>query len=132
VSHRIPKATYEKALLKLQAELVTLQEWTKVEGKRIVVVFEGRDAAGKGSTIKRFTQYLNPRLAQIVALPTPTEREKGQWYFQKYVVICQRGVKSDFLTVPGTTAPVSKKSWVTARRMSTDSFYIKLQYLSEC
>lgn len=85
MSHRIPKATYEKALLKLQAELVTLQEWTKVEGKRIVVVFEGRDAAGKGSTIKRFTQYLNPRLAQIVALPTPTEREKGQWYFQKYV-----------------------------------------------
>lgn len=85
MSNRIPKATYEKALLKLQAELVTLQEWTKVEGKRIVVVFEGRDAAGKGSTIKRFTQYLNPRLAQIVALPTPSEREKGQWYFQKYV-----------------------------------------------
>jgi polyphosphate kinase 2 len=85
VSNRIPKATYEKALLKLQAELVTLQEWTKVEGKRIVVIFEGRDAAGKGSTIKRFTQYLNPRLAQIVALPTPSEREKGEWYFQKYV-----------------------------------------------
>ena len=85
MSNRIPKATYEKALLKLQAELVTLQEWTKVEGKRIVVIFEGRDAAGKGSTIKRFTQYLNPRLAQIVALPTPSEREKGQWYFQKYV-----------------------------------------------
>jgi len=85
VSNRIPKATYEKALLILQAELVTLQEWTKVEGKRIVVIFEGRDAAGKGSTIKRFTQYLNPRLAQIVALPTPSEREKGQWYFQKYV-----------------------------------------------
>jgi polyphosphate kinase 2 (PPK2 family) len=79
VSNRIPKATYEKALLELQAELVTLQEWTKVEGKRIVVIFEGRDAAGKGSTIKRFTQYLNPRLAQIVALPTPSEREKGQW-----------------------------------------------------
>ena len=85
MSNRIPKATYEKALLKLQAELVTLQEWTKVEGKRIVVIFEGRDAAGKGSTIKRFTQYLNPRLAQIVALPTPSEREKGEWYFQKYV-----------------------------------------------
>jgi len=85
VSNRIPKSTYEKALLKLQADLVTLQEWTKVEGKRIVVIFEGRDAAGKGSTIKRFTQYLNPRLAQIVALPTPSEREKGEWYFQKYV-----------------------------------------------
>jgi polyphosphate kinase 2 len=85
VSDKIPKAPYEKALLKLQAELVTLQEWTKVEGKRIVVIFEGRDAAGKGSTIKRFTQYLNPRLAQIVALPTPSEREMGEWYFQKYV-----------------------------------------------
>jgi polyphosphate kinase 2 len=85
VSNKIPKAPYEKTLLKLQAELVTLQEWTKVEGKRIVVIFEGRDAAGKGSTIKRFTQYLNPRLAQIVALPTPSEREMGEWYFQKYV-----------------------------------------------
>ena len=85
MSNKIPKAPYEKALLKLQAELVTLQEWTKVEGKRIVVIFEGRDAAGKGSTIKRFTQYLNPRLAQIVALPTPSEREMGEWYFQKYV-----------------------------------------------
>ncbi len=85
MSNRIPKAPYEKALLKLQAELVTLQEWTKVEGKRIVVIFEGRDAAGKGSAIKRFTQYLNPRLAQIVALPVPSEREKGEWYFQKYV-----------------------------------------------
>lgn len=85
MSDKIPKASYEKTLLKLQAELVTLQEWTKVEGKRIVVIFEGRDAAGKGSTIKRFTQYLNPRLAQIVALPTPSEREMGEWYFQKYV-----------------------------------------------
>jgi polyphosphate kinase 2 len=85
VSNRIPKTPYEKTLLKLQAELVNLQEWTKVEGKRIVVIFEGRDAAGKGSTIKRFTQYLNPRLAQIVALPAPSEREMGEWYFQKYV-----------------------------------------------
>lgn len=85
VSEKFPKSVYEKTLLKLQAELVTLQEWTKVEGKRIVVIFEGRDAAGKGSTIKRFTQYLNPRLAQIVALPAPTEREVGEWYFQRYV-----------------------------------------------
>ena len=82
VSEKFPKSVYEKHLLRLQAELVTLQEWTKVEGKRIVVIFEGRDAAGKGSTIKRFTQYLNPRLAQIVALPAPTEREVGEWYFQ--------------------------------------------------
>ncbi len=85
MSEKFPKSIYEKNLLRLQAELVTLQEWTKVEGKRIVVIFEGRDAAGKGSTIKRFTQYLNPRLAQIVALPAPTEREVGEWYFQRYV-----------------------------------------------
>ena len=85
MSKRFPKSIYEKELLKLQAEMVTLQEWTKVEGKRIVVLFEGRDAAGKGSTIKRFNEYLNPRLAQIVALPAPTEREVGEWYFQKYV-----------------------------------------------
>lgn len=85
VSEKFPKSVYEKTLLKLQAELVNLQEWTKVEGKRIVVIFEGRDAAGKGSTIKRFTQYLNPRLAQIVALPAPTEREVSEWYFQRYV-----------------------------------------------
>ncbi len=63
MSEKFPKSIYEKNLLRLQAELVTLQEWTKVEGKRIVVIFEGRDAAGKGSTIKRFTQYLNPRLS---------------------------------------------------------------------
>ena len=62
-----------------------VQEWVKAEGQRIVIVFEGRDAAGKGGTIKRITQYLNPRVARIVALPSPTDRERGQWYFQRYV-----------------------------------------------
>ena len=79
------KKVYEKELLSLQAELVVMQEWVRAEGKRIVVVFEGRDAAGKGSTIKRVTQYLNPRVARIAALPMPTERERTQWYFQRYV-----------------------------------------------
>jgi polyphosphate kinase 2 len=82
---RIPRAVYEKELSRLQAELVTMQEWVRTEGARVVVVFEGRDAAGKGSTIKRVTQYLNPRVARIVALPSPTERERHQWYFQRYV-----------------------------------------------
>jgi polyphosphate kinase len=81
----VKKKVYEKELLRLQAELVILQEWVRVQGKRVVVVFEGRDAAGKGSTVKRVTQYLNPRVARIVALPVPTEREKTQWYFQRYV-----------------------------------------------
>lgn len=82
---RLPKKIYEKELFRLQAELVTLQEWVRREGARVVVVFEGRDAAGKGSTIKRVTQYLNPRIARIAALPAPTERQRGQWYFQRYV-----------------------------------------------
>jgi len=81
----VKKSVYEKELLRLQAELVVLQEWMRAEGKRIVVVFEGRDAAGKGSTIKRVTQYLNPRVARIAALPMPTDRERTQWYFQRYV-----------------------------------------------
>ncbi len=82
---RLRKRGYEKELYRLQAELVKLQEWMRTSGARVVVVFEGRDAAGKGSTIKRVTQYLNPRLARIAALPTPTERERTQWYFQRYV-----------------------------------------------
>jgi polyphosphate kinase 2 len=84
-SARLPKKLYERELFRLQAELVKVQEWVRVEGKRLVVVFEGRDAAGKGSTIKRVTQYLNPRIARIVALPAPTERERTQWYFQRYI-----------------------------------------------
>jgi polyphosphate kinase 2 len=82
---RIPKKVYEDELYRLQAELVKLQEWVRLKGLRVVVIFEGRDAAGKGSAIKRVTEYLNPRVAQIVALPTPTERQRTQWYFQRYV-----------------------------------------------
>jgi polyphosphate kinase len=82
---KLPREFYEKTLLQLQGELVTMQEWVKSTGARVVVVFEGRDAAGKGSTIKRVTEYLNPRMARIVALPTPTERQRTQWYFQRYV-----------------------------------------------
>ena len=82
---RIPKVFYEETLYALQAELVKMQEWVRTSGARLVVVFEGRDAAGKGSAIKRVTEYLNPRVARIVALPTPTERQRTQWYFQRYV-----------------------------------------------
>jgi polyphosphate kinase 2 len=82
---RLPRRAYERELLRLQVELVKLQEWVRAEGTRLVVVFEGRDAAGKGSTIKRVTERLNPRVARIVALPAPTERERTQWYFQRYV-----------------------------------------------
>ncbi|MDP6449178.1 MAG: polyphosphate kinase 2 [Lentisphaeria bacterium] len=76
---------YEAELRRLQIELVKLQEWIKKEGLRVVCVFEGRDAAGKGGVIKRITEPLNPRICSVVALHTPTEREKTQWYFQRYV-----------------------------------------------
>ncbi|HEY6276124.1 MAG TPA: polyphosphate kinase 2 [Streptosporangiaceae bacterium] len=82
---RLPRKVYERELYRLQAELVSLQEWVREQNARIVVVFEGRDAAGKGGTIKRVTQYLNPRVAGVVALPAPTERERTQWYFQRYI-----------------------------------------------
>src|SRR5918995_596948 len=82
---RIPKKAYEKELLRLQEELVKMEDWVSGAGARIVIIFEGRDAAGKGGTIKRITQYTNPRVTRIVALPIPTERERTQWYFERYV-----------------------------------------------
>jgi polyphosphate kinase 2 len=81
----LDKKFYESELEKLQIELVKLQEWVKYKGLKVVVVFEGRDAAGKGGVIKRITQKLNPRVCRVVALGTPTEKEKTQWYFQRYV-----------------------------------------------
>ena len=82
---RMNKAIYEAELLRLQGALGEMQEWVRSSGARIVVVFEGRDAAGKGGAIKRITEYLNSRICRIVALPAPTERQRGQWYFQRYV-----------------------------------------------
>ncbi|NKB39147.1 MAG: polyphosphate kinase 2 [Gammaproteobacteria bacterium] len=81
----LPKKYYEEELFRLQIELVKLQEWVKKKGLKVVVIFEGRDAAGKGGVIKRIVQHLNPRVCRIVALAAPTEREKTQWYFQRYV-----------------------------------------------
>jgi polyphosphate kinase 2 len=81
----ITKKTYEKELLRMQRELVKLQEWIRFKNLKVVVIFEGRDAAGKGGVIKRITESLNPRICRVVALPSPTEREKTQWYFQRYV-----------------------------------------------
>ena len=84
-SKKLSKKEYEKNLLHLQIELVKLQEWIKLKGLRVVVLFEGRDAAGKGGAIKRITESMNPRIARVVALGVPTEKEKTQWYFQRYV-----------------------------------------------
>ena len=84
-AQRVPRKLYQADLLRLQGELVKLQEWVRAEGARVVVVFEGRDAAGKGSTIKRVAEYLNPRVARIAALPAPSERDRTSWYFQRYI-----------------------------------------------
>ena len=84
-THRIHRRLYEAELARLQIELARMQTWVRDEGARVVVLFEGRDAAGKGSTIKRITEPLNPRFCRIAALPAPTERETTEWYFQRYV-----------------------------------------------
>lgn len=84
-SNKLDKTTYEQKKRLLQTELLKLQNWVKDTGQRIVCLFEGRDAAGKGGTIKRFMEHLNPRAAHIVALEKPTEKERGQWYFQRYI-----------------------------------------------
>ena len=82
---RIQRTTYQREKKKLQIELLKVQNWVKMTGQKIVVIFEGRDAAGKGGTIKRFMEHLNPRAAKVVALENPTHHETGQWYFQRYI-----------------------------------------------
>ena len=84
-SARMPKDTYERELERLQRELVKLQDWVHREGLKVCILFEGRDAAGKGGAIKRIVERTNPRVVRVVALPKPTERERTQWYFQRYV-----------------------------------------------
>ena len=84
-SHKIARRTYEAEKAALQAELLKVQLWAAETGQKFVMLFEGRDAAGKGGTIKRFTEHLNPRSARVVALNKPTDRERGQWYYQRYV-----------------------------------------------
>src|SRR5207245_4801054 len=81
----LDKGDYVKELRRLQVELLQLEEWVRHKGLRVVVVFEGRDTAGKGGVIKRMTALLNPRSCRVVALPAPTERERTQWYFQRHV-----------------------------------------------
>ena len=82
---QMPRPDYFRELLRLQSELIRLQDWVAYHKEKVVVIFEGRDSAGKGGAIKRITQRLNPRVARVVALPAPSDREKTQWYFQRYV-----------------------------------------------
>ena len=82
---KLRRPAYEQEKAQLQAELLKVQLWAQETGQKFVLLFEGRDAAGKGGTIKRFTEHLNPRLARVVALNKPTDEERGQWYFQRYI-----------------------------------------------
>lgn len=84
-AEKMKLADYERDKYLLQIELLKVQTWAKEQGKKIVIIFEGRDAAGKGGTIKRFTEHLNPRIARVIALEKPSQRELGQWYFQRYI-----------------------------------------------
>jgi len=82
---KVSNDVYRTELFRLQTEFVKLQEWVRYSGARVVVIFEGRDGAGKGGAIKRITEYLNPRVVRIAALPAPTDRDRGQWYYQRYI-----------------------------------------------
>lgn len=103
---RLPRGMYERELLRLQVELVKLQEWVRAGGHRLVIVFEGRDAAGKGSTIKRVTEHLNPRIARIAALPRRPNASARSGTSSATSTICRPAGRSCCSTGAGTTAPV--------------------------
>jgi hypothetical protein len=124
-AERMSRQEYERTKRFLQIELLKMQSWVKDSGQRVVVLFEGRDAAGKGGAIKRFTEHLNPRGARVVALGKPSEGERTQWYFQRYFSQLPPRGKSCYSTGPGTTEPSSNESWTFARRPSTGSSWNK-------
>ncbi len=113
---KIPKRLYEKELLRLQEELVKMEEWVAAAGMRVVAIFEGRDAAGKGGTIKRITEHMNPRITKHVALAKPTERQTTQWYFQRYVA----------------ELPAASTCWGSALRPSTTGSFASARSSSGC
>ncbi|GIR25150.1 MAG: hypothetical protein CM15mP39_09610 [Synechococcus sp.] len=129
---RLNKKVYEKELAKLQTELVKMQYWVKATGFRMIILFEGRDAAGKGGSIKRLTEPLNPRGCRVVALGTPSEHQKSQWYFQRYV---------EHFPSAGEIV-VFDRSWYNragvekvmgfATREQVEQFYVRAHSLSKC
>jgi polyphosphate kinase 2 (PPK2 family) len=104
VNKVLKKLQYEAELHELQSELVNLQKWVARNKMRVAIIFEGRDAAGKGGAIKRFKEHLNPRSSRVVALTKPTEVEKGQWYFRRYIQVLPNPGEIVFLTEAGTIA----------------------------
>ena len=104
---RMSREEYDRQKYELQVELVKFQNWQQRSGQRHLLIFEGRDAAGKGSTIKRFMEHLNPRYARVVALVKPSDREQTQWYFQRYVAHLPARARRCCSTAAGTTARAS-------------------------
>jgi polyphosphate kinase 2 (PPK2 family) len=129
---RLKDGRYEKELAKLQLELVKLQEWVRDQGLRVVVIFEGRDAAGKGGVIKRITESLNPRVCRVVALGTPTEKEKTQWYFQRYVAHLPSAGEIVLFDRSCTTVPALSASWASAPMPNISSSCIRVRNSSAC
>ena len=112
--NRLGSKAYEEEMEELNVELLKAQNWIKESSERIALVFEGRDAAGKGGTIKRFMEHLNPRGARIAALEKPSERERAQWYFQRDISTCSPGAKWCSSIAPGTSAQALSASWAFA------------------
>ena len=118
---RVSTKAYEAAMLELQVELLKAQHWIKETGERVIMLFEGRDAAGKGGTIKRFTEHLNPRGARVVALEKPSERERSNGISSVTSSICPRPARSCCSTGRGITAPALNGSWAFAPPSSTSN-----------
>jgi polyphosphate kinase 2 (PPK2 family) len=104
---KLKRKDYEREMRRLHGELVAMQEWVKASGAKLCIVFEGRDTAGKGGTIKRITERVSPRVFRVVALPAPTEREKSQMYIQRYLPHLPAAGEVVIFTAAGTTAPAS-------------------------
>ena len=128
----LDRRIYFETLFDLQSELIKLQDWVAATKQKVVVIFEGRDAAGKGGVIKRITQRLNPRICRVVALDAPTERERSQWYFQRYIRTFPLAGKSSCSTAAGTTAPASSGSWAFAPKMKSRSSSARCRNSNEC
>ena len=118
-AERMRNREYNAQRMPLQIELVKLQNWMREVGERLIILFEGRDAAGKGGTIRRFMEHWNPRGARVVALDKPSEVERGQWYFQRYVNQFRPPARSSCSTARGTTARASSASWASPTSAST-------------
>ena len=114
---KLNRKVYQEKLAELHFELVKMQYWIKDTGQKLVILFEGRDAAGKGGAVKTIHEPLNPRGCRVVALGTPSDKEKTQWYFQRYVEHCHGRRDRHLRPQSGTTAPASSTSWASAATM---------------